>query len=1341
MSANIINTDELIKYKNYNNIYSICLAYGGFTTVLTTNSYLVLGTKLGVLLIFNYMEFLQLILIPVLHNHKDKQSNLNTNKLNQLWSKNGPVDKIIMSKDGTYLAASYKNGNIFLWNLNDSNKINIQNNNNNNNNNTENTTDSPDDSSSTTTTTQKYLFAVLNITDHLNNTIVGLDFIGNRHTGLIISDLGGNIVYHNGHRSTFWSLNYNSNKLLILPKNEILINTKLNPLSGNFLAVLTNCNLTLLILKPKLNLIYQQDITELVNDNNILLKQNSLIWFKNNLLLSITNKLIIFYNIFNLNGKLDSIKINKFTHELSEPILSVQWINLNLIACLTVSHKFIILNVTNNFKRTLTIDLLPFNLMIPPNKFVIWFDKKIFLLSNYSLIIGEFVTWTTLTLNKVQRGNYIEALNLLNWLMDPNFAYPNLINLSNSIKKRKLQLMEPFNNLIFATLKYLINNNKLIDFELVILMSINLHKEWYPTDYKSKINNFLEIIWDNISSSSASSSTTAITNNTTNTSISVSNDNTSISTNDIITNGTNESIILHNTDSETNSLSQIPTNSNSPNLDLINIFLKTILNLIKLGNITSIPIVLFQKLLITFPEQLNILVFNLPVINWDHDLLIHTCQDLSYLDILIYIWNVSFHDYLTPLVDFIKLIRDGQLTNSEIFANIKLDDIKVKDDNNSKDEKDNNFIIFNYLNSIFQDKQFPTNDLIPDSNAEKIKLNISNLLFNPVDIIWPPNSEEKMLTTPDANEPIYPYTTLFLNFNDTLFLTMINEMLENSFFNDNDDTDTQEIDQYNDSMVFDDNLNQLNPNRQYITTLFIDILKTNELNEPIKINIATCLATNIPKYPQYIHVSNNDIELIIFTIIDSTNLNQNLHHDFENALEAILPLYDSSKTATFVLKLKEQHFNRALFSFYKRNNDFINILNMYFSLDNFDIMNNTDLKTILTMINEKMETNSTDFLKIIDILKKNMSEVLAHVGDTSFLVHFLQKLDPSLHQEILKIHDNDTVVLQFLDELFDTYGLLNFNNETDKKLKKLYIKLVCQYKDIDELIVWINKFDLKKIYIDDLISFLKKSNYIEVIALVYEKLENYKEVIVWTQLGIHNWFKTNKLDHKDGTELDSLSLYRYLELSIKSAIEAKENKKDCWIKIISYLMKEFSLQRNNAKNLDICKNMMQFVFVKLTLSEHDNKEELWDILTGSFEQQDIILSKINDLKDLFSNIFITYHLEKSISETILQIIRDSSSDIIQDYEKKLNEGWTVQNSECHICGKKIWGVGLNPINFLIWESKLRNHECGHITGGIEKQKIILFNCSHIFHTECLRNMGQKKKFFCLMCSNDVNSLQ
>lgn len=1318
MSGNIISTNELIKYKNYNNIYSICLAYGGFTTMLATNSYLVLGTKLGILLIFNYMEFLQLTLVPSLHSNKDQSQDDGTPsinpKLHSSWLKNGSVEKIIMSQDGTYLAACYSNGNVFLWNLNDSNKIDFQKDNSDNN--------LPDTS---TLATPKFLFAVLNINNHMNSTIVGFDFIDNRHTGLIISDTNGNIIYHNGYRSTFWSLSYHSNKLLLLPRSEILICTKLNEMDGNFLAVLTNSNLTLLNLKPKLNLIYQHDIEHFAPDNNILLKQHSLCWFKNNLLLSITNKIMVFYNIFNLHGMTDSIKINNFDYELNEPILSAQWINLDLIACLTVSHKFIILHVINNFEKIIVIDLLPFNLLIPPNKFVVWFNKKLILLSNYSLIIGEFVTWTSLTLNKVQTGKYIEALNLLNFIMDPNFAYPNLINLSHSIIKRKLQLMEPFNNLIFATLKYLINNNKVNDFELVISISVNLQKDWYPNDHIPRINNFLDIIWDSISNDddtnkkSNVSSHGSITDN--------ANDN-----------GTNESIILTSTAPNSTTTFQGSTNVPTSNDQLIDIFLNTILNLIKLGNITSIPIVLFQELIKRFPEQLSTLVFNLPVDNWDHDLLIHLCQKFSYLDILIYIWNVSFHDYSTPLVDFIQLIRDKELINSEIFHCINLDDVITTKNCDLTDHVYDNdtLLIFDYLNSVFQDKQFPTDKLNIVIDANQVKLRLSSILFSGVDILWPLGTKEKLFTKFDNNEPIYPYVTLFLNFNDKQFLNLIDQILESSFFNDNEDIDSMGRHGTDVLMTDGDDLNVFKPNRQYIVTLLIDILKTNEMQEPVKVNIAACLAKNVPKYPQYVHISNNDIGMIISTIVDSSNLDEELHDYFENAIEAILPLYQPTQISTFLLKLKQHHFIRALFSFYKKHDDFVNILTMYFSIDDFECANHTDLKTILSLINDKINIKSPDFMKITNILKENMETLLKKVPDLKFLIQCLQKIDPSLHQEILKIGDNEKVVLAYLDELFGLYGFDNFSFEKGK-LKAVYIKLVCQYRDSVELADWINKIDLTKIPVNDLISLLKKKNNIEIIALVYEKLKNFKEVILWTQLGIHGWFETNKntLDSTAVLESPLPLIYKYLELSIKAAVNSMEDRKDNWVKIVSFLLKEFSVQKGHRCNIEICKDLMQIVFVKLTITEIGNREELWYILTCSFEQQDIILSKISDLKDLFERIFVTYHLDRSISETILQIVRNSSSDIIQIHETKLIEGWTVQNSECHVCGKKLWGAGLNPVNFLLWEAKMHNHEPNHLSGGTDKQKLCVFHCRHVFHTQCLKNMGQKKSLHCLMCKN------
>lgn len=56
-------------------------------------------------------------------------------------------------------------------------------------------------------------------------------------------------------------------------------------------------------------------------------------------------------------------------------------------------------------------------------------------------------------------------------------------------------------------------------------------------------------------------------------------------------------------------------------------------------------------------------------------------------------------------------------------------------------------------------------------------------------------------------------------------------------------------------------------------------------------------------------------------------------------------------------------------------------------------------------------------------------------------------------------------------------------------------------------------------------------------------------------------------------------------------------------------------------------------------------------MSSVLEHQDVILMKVQDLKQLLLNVFNTYKLERSLSELIQKIIEDSLQDLVNSIMK------------------------------------------------------------------------------------------
>ncbi|KAG0658605.1 Vacuolar protein sorting-associated protein 8 [Maudiozyma exigua] len=1322
-----IDGNQILSWQNLTHIYTLISAYGGPSCFLPANAYFVLGSTKGPVLIFDDKEYLQSILAP---SCSIITSTSTTSNLNLIQGIRSPVTHLAISWDGTHLAAAYETGDIFIWDLNRTSKP-------------------REDQQDTDTTTDhdpldeiSPVYAILHIAKHVGSSINGLEFRDRRHTALVVSDLNGNVCYHNGHRTKLWQLTYSSTGMLTIPSNEILLSTSLHTVqkSNGMLAILTNklfCITTIeqtlnendsVIKKKNQNLVsaplilYKNDVTVTQqnnqNGNHSIVPNNGISWYSD----PITSSSVIYLSYF-INSTVSTLVFrsteqtkfqllqNSITWQAPEPVLSITWITKSLLMLLTVSHQLIVVQPYDSFRVIMTIDLLPYNLLIPPNKFFKFYRNKLILLTHYSLKIAKFNQWSTLTLKKVQHGDYLGALNQLNKFSDPNFPIPTLLSLKTDSQERKKQLCKTFNNLTLAALKFLLKkhesevnqNNDEIESNLTITsldqlleFAIQVQAKWFP-DNKSNILEFLDLTWDSL-------------------------------------------VLLDD--------------------QIKGTFIGTIIDLIASNTIIMVPPSIFQQIIghlvkknqADMLAELQALLFNLDPSCWDVDLLVKTLQKhtttngFSNQMLLPYIWNIKFNDFLTPLVDLLVWIRDGNTSNCDLF---KLSENHVIGDGDSLDPH----IVYDYLSFVFSGTMYPSGQPIDLEKADKIKSELSYILFNGVIINWPLGSQNKLTVATDReNEKSFPYFNLLLNYDPSKFLAALNGIMEATFLND-DETTTVADDVLNTENQENNELHTFNVGRQYIIDILIELLKqTTDVVTHEQSLIAIFLALNIPKYPQFINISSYYLDVIVKIILSTKGNEERVLA--ESAVEAILPKYEPSNSEEFILELKENGFFRLLMSYYKINKRFSDMFSVCFF--NEEIASNERSRMIndaiqyILQFNIK-ENNPTEYFKVIDIFKKHFDEILSCIGDEKVATS-CEKLDPSLHDCILNI-GSDTIherrQRKYLDTMLGNSKSFSFQ---DPQLTRKYIELSCRYDTPEELHGWLEKLNFKILSastINDIINQLESKKDDLGLAIIYSNQENYEKAVQNLINCINAWFASSRLSNDESEIMNLIND----AINVSSRVKDAQSKQDCWIKLLACLVKQYrkgitdqeSSEKDTNKN-QVINKAIQYVFVKLSLMEDDTSNDridgkskdpgetnFWHILAGVLEQQDIILLKIHDVNDLLQEVFRTYHLEEQMSGLILKILEQSSSDIVEQYQIAQKQGWSLVNNECEVCGKKLWGIGLESKIARIWEAKRKEQAVPKTE--IFNGKIVLFRCNHGFHTKCLENLGQKHmRYSCLTCN-------
>ena len=1247
MTTNLIlDSRKLINWTSLNKVYSIISEYGGPSCILPTNSYFVLGTIKGALLIFNYKEFLQVILLPQTRKEIVSSTQRQNSFMNRfVTSLHSKVVNIVMSDDGTYIAAGYESGDVYLWNLNYFTDIY--------------STDSHSGSNYSNSNitggferTVKPIPAILHITEHQGKEITGIDFMQNRHTGLIVSDVNGNVLYHNGHRTGFWGMTYNVQRILQVAPNEIILHTKLK---GDKLAILTNKNFGILSIQGN-NFSGKMHTKDTVDSNDIV-PQNSLTWLNNNLAYSIKNRVIVYYEIIPSNGT------RKLIWNCEELILSIQWMSQNLLGVLTVSHQLLIVKPSENFHIVMSIDLLPHDLLIPPNKHFKWYRNKLFLLTNYSFKIGRFVSWSSLLLKRVQSGDYIGSLSLLNQFVSKNFPIPTFLHLSINHEVRKSQLKDPFNNLVFAALRFLLNNNKVDSIKSLISMAIQLRIEWFPKESQQVISEFLDIIWETILQQQ-------------------------------------QDITVH----------------------FQEVFLDTINELIENNIIKSLSPTLFQALLQKFPNSIKTLIFSLDKSSWDCDLLIRLCQEQRNLDMLLFIWNVSFNDYLSPFIELLKWIRDGNLIQSYIFGNVEM----------SSQSNFNPGIIYDYIESCYKGLQYPTSLIIED----KIKIyqnrqNMTYILFNGVDITWPLTGEKKLKTIKNSSgacvgnddEPSFPYFKLLMKFNPKRFYDMLTEILSDSFFGEFDDE--KELNEYANKKIVQSQFSLKITKQNVLDILFNVIEEEKSLqDESSRYYTIVYVVHYLKQHLQDLHTNKTDLDIIMNMICDFPKTLGVGQESIEDLIIDMINMHEPTDPHHLIAQLKARNFQKVLYYFYRKNHKYLESIKLLLDKENRNFLGSFDLPALIEDACKNMRRNSTDFINMKSLIKENF-EIIVELVSIKDVVDIMQNIDPTLHALIQTISVPDTLKLDYLEFYFTSGIDIKYQNA---ELKKYYIILSCKLRKEQDLTKWVREKGLSVLDDSYLLEELQKLNNYDALYVIYHHMGKISEELICIIKCV------DKLFQEKG-ELKVNSLNSYIMAGIDSILSMKGSKVKYWIIFISAVMKEFSQNKKKINNNPECNKILNKLFFQMIAIERKNNDNLYEIMTGILNKGDIMMAKTKNLGELFTQIFTSFRLEEAISKTLLKIIQESSSGMVNKYRMKLREGWTIHNSECEICGKTLWGAGLNPDIFLQWEYKQR--ALNSTVEQTSNEIIIVFKCCHGFHKKCLGNLGQKDGTYqCLLCLAD-----
>jgi hypothetical protein len=163
----------------------------------------------------------------------------------------------------------------------------------------------------------------------------------------------------------------------------------------------------------------------------------------------------------------------------------------------------------------------------------------------------------------------------------------------------------------------------------------------------------------------------------------------------------------------------------------------------------------------------------------DIDQIVSMCHREGMYEAMMYVWNKSMHDYVSPVVEMLKVIRSVLRHDGD------------GDDQHNLHTRQNAEKLFDYLKLILTGRSFPEGSAIPASyEAADARSAVYAFVFSGRCVVWPPVGGKLVLTADDedgVSEPTYPYLRLLLRFSTKKLLEALEVAFEDPWLNGGED--------------------------------------------------------------------------------------------------------------------------------------------------------------------------------------------------------------------------------------------------------------------------------------------------------------------------------------------------------------------------------------------------------------------------------------------------------------------------------------------------------------------------------------------------------------------------
>jgi hypothetical protein len=758
--------------------------------------------------------------------------------------------------------------------------------------------------------------------------------------------------------------------------------------------------------------------------------------------------------------------------------------------------------------------------------------------------------------------------------------------------------------------------------------------------------------------------------------------------------------------------------------------------------IQSMPTIVLKELIQSYASedrapQLENLICHMDTRTMDLDQTATLCKKFRLYDALTHVWTQAIGDYVTPLVEFMKLEKV----------------IEASNDDESEDSEINSSAnrVFPYLANVLTGRSYPRGLELDDADAYAAKKEVYRFLLSGKAIEWPPGSK-KLFSTVDADEdePQYPYLSLILRFDAPSFLSVLNEAFEDHFLNGAASSEQSP------ARVNGNSDHSLLPTRQSIIGILLGVMR-DDFDAEDSVYLDMFIARNLPKFPQFIILSGNVLDGVIQRLCDYPS--EELADDCQLSVEYLLSYYRPSNIENLTTVFRQAGFFRILKSVYKNAKQYAQLVQTFFEDPH-------DKDKVFDCISDCLRPGSSltpkQVKEVHGVILKHARDLVAIDSVKAALT--LAAVAPELLQPIFDSLDAGSYVqFNFLKSLLEPTSQQGPSaSSEDEKLhgmfEEKYVQLMCRYQPnrVADYISVLKSGDLR---LQEVLPAMESTGAIDAAVLllardglVTDAMKRLKAHLLTLGNGLTTFVKaSSESPDLDGTTeaVESLlaDVHKYVKVGIwmcqgqtkaaskyskNTAKEANGNKKlldlqDAeadlsldellWLELVAVIVditKDVSLavkdmpataplEEIGSSITSSLRSSVQDCFTALlnatarptlpadtgaTLPSTQPHPAFLMILRAFLSRVASSSPSLSDLRAVLAEIFQAYAFEERILDLANQFLDKDLFQFVEDAWIRRQKGWRPRGNVCEGCGKRVWGPGVGGTVWDQWESSL-----------------------------------------------------